>query len=675
MEKRYTCPSCGALNSEEDLHCSQCGMPLGQVAPGQGVGAAIHSQETAASGGGFRRFLKQLKRTLGLGGEESPSTPAPLPQRQGNTQVLTGRPESGPAPAPGMLAAGAPTQSASRSSMPTPPAAPMPAPAVSQPASRSGGAPHSIPAAQSAAPVVMKPFAPGAIFNQRYHIVAPRQLSYSVYYDAVDLMCPNLECQQHHLAFPPNGLCSRCHATMDTVLIHERPSQGNGFSPVKGSTLISISRVDHPNILPHREMLAFSQALFTVVEHPGRWGVLVRGRRQRSSDEVLFLVSQVGHALTHLHQQGYAFVGPGESVFQSMERLVTYGADGGVKVADLSSCVQLTGDGRSQIGRDIVFLGQMLLFISAGVQPTLSNLDKAPPEQRPFVERALHGRYPSIPAMLNDLSGAPEPAPAARALKPFHGQATDPGRRHSHNEDAVATFTFDKQQQGGAVPIGFYMVADGMGGHDAGDVASRMVYQVVTEWILKTKVLPDLRQTTRKLTTDSVPAEQLRQAVTEANEALLRHARAQNSNLGSTATMALIIGNVATVANVGDSRTYLLRDGQLRPITRDHSLVARLVAANVITPEDVRSHPQRNQIYRSLGHQPDVEVDTFTVPLRRGDRVVLCCDGLWEMLLDEEIKQIIEGSRSPQEACDALVTAANRAGGEDNISVIVVEMG
>jgi len=196
----------------------------------------------------------------------------------------------------------------------------------------------------------------------------------------------------------------------------------------------------------------------------------------------------------------------------------------------------------------------------------------------------------------------------------------------------------------------------------------------VTDWIIKTKVLPDLQKTTRKLTAENVPGELLTQAIQQTNEALLRHGQANSSDLGSTVTAALVIGGVATIANVGDSRTYLLRKGRLEQITHDHSLVARLVDAGVIGPEEVRTHPQRNQIYRCLGHKADVEVDTFTRQLRAGDILVLCSDGLWEMVLDAEIQRIIEGTRSPQKACDALVEAANRAGGEDNIAVVVVEM-
>jgi protein phosphatase len=213
-----------------------------------------------------------------------------------------------------------------------------------------------------------------------------------------------------------------------------------------------------------------------------------------------------------------------------------------------------------------------------------------------------------------------------------------------------------------------------MGGHAAGDVASQTVNEVVAEWILKTKILPNLEKATRKLSSESITEDLLEQAIQAAHSALVQHGQATNSDLGSTVTAALVIGNCATVVNVGDSRTYLLRDRRLQQITQDHSLVARLVDAGVITPEEARSHPQRNQIYRTLGHQAEIEVDTTAVPLQRGDHLILCCDGLWGMVPDAEIQRIVEDARTPQQACQTLVEAANRAGGEDNISVIVVEM-
>lgn len=136
--------------------------------------------------------------------------------------------------------------------------------------------------------------------------------------------------------------------------------------------------------------------------------------------------------------------------------------------------------------------------------------------------------------------------------------------------------------------------------------------------------------------------------------------------------MAIVLGRRAIIANIGDSRTYLVRKHTLRQITRDYSLVASLVENGQLKPQDVFNHPQRNVIFRSLGQKRQVQVDTFWEMLEPGDYLFLCSDGLWEMIPDEkEIVSIIEGTRSLDNACQKLINAANSAGGVDNISVIL----
>jgi len=543
------------------------------------------------------------------------------------------------------------------------------------------------PASPAVAPTLgrLMPLQRGSILahpqhpRRRYGIVTARRLERSVYYDALDLTCP--ACQAQHESLPPGGLCRHCQAPLAVVLIHERHSHPHTFhSDAEVGRLVRLS-AGHAGILPHRDIIQYEERTYTVTEHPGRWGVLVHG--QRSPDEALAAAAQVGQALAYLHDCGFAHSEAGDA---SVESLVTAGRGANIRLADLSPCVPLpSGDAqarRAQVNRDTAFLGNLLFYLATGHALSRANVETAPPALRPFVERAMQAQYASVQSMLADFSLLPSAPAPTRPLKPSHGQATHPGQQHTHNEDAVVTFTFDKEQDGHAVPIGFYLVADGMGGHDAGDVASRTVNQIVTDWVIKTKVLPDLRKATRKLAAEDVPGGRcpepveglLTQAIQRANEALLRRGQTKESDLGSTVTAALVIGDVATIASVGDSRTYVLRDGRLEQVTQDHSLVARLVDAGVVGPEEVRTHPQRNRIYRCLGHQLAVEVDTFTLQLRRGDRLVLCSDGLWEMVPDEEMQSIVERSRSPQRACDALVEAANRAGGEDNIAVIVVEM-
>jgi serine/threonine protein phosphatase PrpC len=520
--------------------------------------------------------------------------------------------------------------------------------------------------------------------QRKYSIVMARELPRSIYYDALDLTCP--ECGALQPLVPADGLCQHCQSPLLPVLIHERRPRVNGRPPDadrqdREAQLIQLS-AGHSNILTHQAIIRYQETIYTVVEHPGRWGVLVRGQRQRrigtirrSPDEALAGAAQVGRALAYLHDHGFAHCEVGGA---SIESLIVVGGEKSVKLADLSACARLQPDAetlRVQINSDVAFLAWLLFYLATGKELSRADLELAPATLRPLVERAMQGQYAAVPDMLTDFSLLPAASSLpARSLKPSHGQATHPGQKHPRNEDAVVTFTFDKEQEGRSVPVSFYLVADGMGGHQAGDLASRTVNQIVTNWIIQTKVLPDLRKTTRELSAEDMTGEMLAQAIQQANEALVSHGQEMSSDLGSTVTAVLLIGDMAIVANVGDSRTYLLRDGRLEQITQDHSLVTRLVDAGVIGPGDVRSHPQRNQIYRCLGHTPDVEVDTFTRQLRVGDVLVLCSDGLWEMVLDDEIQRIIETTRSPQKACDALVEAANRAGGEDNIAVVVVEV-
>ena len=630
-----TCPNCGKQNRPEAKFCRYCRAdfsPMRALPPAAPGGGKPPRPETGALSG----LVQAVKRWVT--GAKPPSRPQPAPS-PGSTRPLPGE--------------------EAVTTQPAVPPQPGP-PVVSQTAGR------------------LTPLRRGNILShprdprRRYGIVMARELARSIYYDALDLTCPVCGSQQSHV--PSDGLCRQCQTPLRPVLIHERRPRPNGHLPdADVKQLIRLS-AGHPGILPHQAIIQYQESIYTVAEHPGRWGVLVRGRRL-APDEALADAIQVGQALAYLYDHGFAHSEVGGA---GLESLVTVGGGTDVKLADLSTCARLQPDDaqalRAQVNRSVAFLGNLLFYLATGKKLSRTDVELAPPALRPFVERAMQGRYVSVGDMLTDFSLLPSAPAPARPLKPSHGQATHPGRQHTRNEDAVVTFTFDKEQDGHAVPVGFYLVADGMGGHDAGDVASRTVNQIVTDWIIRTKVLPDLRKATRKLTTGDVPGELLTQAIQRANEVLLRRGQAKGSDLGSTVTAALVIGDVATIASVGDSRTYLLRDGRLEQITQDHSLVARLVDAGVIGPEEVRTHPQRNRIYRCLGHKSTVEVDTFTVQLRRGDRLILCSDGLWEMVLDPEIQRIVEQSRSPQRACDALVEAANRAGGEDNIAVIVVEM-
>lgn len=171
--------------------------------------------------------------------------------------------------------------------------------------------------------------------------------------------------------------------------------------------------------------------------------------------------------------------------------------------------------------------------------------------------------------------------------------------------------------------------------------------------------------------------ERLVLAIQQANHTIISYGERHSASrgLGSTVTSVLVENDQAYIANVGDSRTYLLRDGKLSPLTKDHSLVAKLVETKQIEPEAIYSHPQRNLIYRSLGAgHKNVEVDVFHETLQPDDSLLLCSDGLWEMVRYEDLRKTLSEPISPQKICDKLIILANENGGEDNITAVVVHV-
>ena len=215
-----------------------------------------------------------------------------------------------------------------------------------------------------------------------------------------------------------------------------------------------------------------------------------------------------------------------------------------------------------------------------------------------------------------------------------------------------------------------------MGGHQAGEKASDEVVRGIVTFVQQQmhhlQEGPRLQKATVRLDEMQTPADILKQSVLRANQTLYKVRQNAHSNRGTTLTAAIIVGDDCAVANVGDSRTYLLRGNKLEQITEDHSLVYSMYKGGMIKKEEFRTHPDRNVILRSLGDEKKVEVDIFRQQLRPGDRLLLCSDGLWEMVDEDAIERILRQASSPTTACDLLIDAANRGGGEDNISAVIV---
>ena len=249
------------------------------------------------------------------------------------------------------------------------------------------------------------------------------------------------------------------------------------------------------------------------------------------------------------------------------------------------------------------------------------------------------------------------------------GSSTHVGRVRTHNEDVLLMFIAELQGDAALDAFGLFILADGMGGHQAGEVASSLAARTVAREVLEHVYTPYLIHG-RPDATQTPLAEALTQAVDEASKMVYNNVPGG----GTTLTCLLVVNERAVIAHVGDSRAYIYHDGALRQITKDHSYVDKLVELGQLTTEEAAAHPQKNVLYRAVGQEGLLEVDTHVEMIPRRGRVLLCSDGLWGMLDDDTIAQIVGHAATPQAACDQLVDAANEAGGRDNITAIVVEV-
>jgi protein phosphatase len=250
------------------------------------------------------------------------------------------------------------------------------------------------------------------------------------------------------------------------------------------------------------------------------------------------------------------------------------------------------------------------------------------------------------------------------------GRLTDVGHVRQLNEDSLLTLEVGRVHRSVGTPIGLYVVADGMGGHSAGDVASGLAIHALAQHAVATLLPLEIDNGTPTLEIEAW----MREAINIANATVHEQRKLAGTNMGTTLVMAYVAGGQAHVAHVGDSRAYVINAARIQQITVDHSLVQRLVDTKQLTPEEARLHPQRNVIYKNLGDRASVSPDITRLDLQPGDRLLLCSDGLNTVVEDAQIHQLVINATAPQEACRQLIDAANAAGGPDNITAIVVQM-
>lgn len=250
----------------------------------------------------------------------------------------------------------------------------------------------------------------------------------------------------------------------------------------------------------------------------------------------------------------------------------------------------------------------------------------------------------------------------------WSGIAQSVGKQREHNEDTLYAMQALFADGNNNLPFGLYMIADGMGGHLHGEIASGSAAKTLSRYILHRFYIPLLSGTSPS-ELESLH-EILENGVKEANQAVIEDAPGG----GTTLTAALVIGDQVTLAHVGDSRAYFIfPDGRIQVMTQDHSLVRRLQDLGQIDEAEASNHPQRNVLYRALGQREPFRPDIKTLALPHPGYLLLCSDGLWGSVSNEEIFKIVVSAPNPSMACQQLIDAANAAGGSDNISAILVQ--
>lgn len=247
------------------------------------------------------------------------------------------------------------------------------------------------------------------------------------------------------------------------------------------------------------------------------------------------------------------------------------------------------------------------------------------------------------------------------------GVAQSVGIQRDHNEDSLFTITTNLISNDKTIKFGLYIVADGMGGHANGELASSLAVKKLASHVINTLYLPSISTSDNQL---GISIQEVMQAgVMHAHQSIKENA----AGGGTTLTAALILGDQMTIAHVGDSRAYFVDpDGNLQLLTHDHSLVKRLVEIGQISPEQASTHPNRNLLYRALGQGEPFEPDITSLQVCQGCELLICSDGLWGVIPENDITDILRSSSEPQLVCQKLIDTANAAGGPDNISVIIV---
>lgn len=434
------------------------------------------------------------------------------------------------------------------------------------------------------------------------------------------------------------GRCARCEAPLTTrrFLLSSRWDAAS-FAAYEAYHAL---RLEHPGLFTPVDVFRDRNQLFSVVPYSGE-GLMLDEAAPLPSDRVLDLGQRVAGTIAFLHHKGVRLkkVTPANLIISR---------DNSVRLFDLD--VLDVGEGHvpdEARQAELPSLGSMLRRYC----------DVEAVDLQSFMAGVWDGTYASPAAFGRALEKELDAFSSMPATPTLAGM-TDVGLVRQLNEDNWGWRKLSSRAR-------LFVVADGMGGHDGGEVASALAVETICR-------IAEEREKARPVGLDAL--EQLfDDAFQAANNTIKDHAEAKGNDMGTTlVSMLLLEGNTALVANVGDSRAYLIRDRELHQVTRDHSLVAKMVERGRITAEEARTHPHSNILLRTVGTERDVDIDIFRVDLQPGDRVLMCSDGLWGEVEDRDLQQILNTYADPRVAVRELVKAAHHGGGKDNVTVVLV---
>lgn len=433
-------------------------------------------------------------------------------------------------------------------------------------------------------------------------------------------------------------VCAACGASMGTrrFLVSSRW----GGSDLDAWQVFASRRLDHPGVRVPVDLLRLDDQLLSVIPYAGE-GLMVDEASPLANQRVLYLAQRVLGALAWLAQQGIR-VGP----IQRHHLLVS--TDGTVRLFDFDVVdVQPVPVPQAEL---VGVVRELAVLLGTWCHVRSTALAE-------FLAIAAGGDFPT-PVALGRAVEARFDAIAAHAFPANIAALSDVGLARQLNEDSWGWASIDRRSE-------IYVVADGMGGHDGGEVASGIAVRAMVQGAR-----------TRLPAIADEPAA-LEAAVGEvfkgANAAVKSEAERKGNDMGTTlVAMLLHQGRQAYVANVGDSRAYLFRDRVLHQVTVDHSFVQKLVDRGKITKSEARVHPQSNVLLRTVGSDADVDVDVFRVDVQSGDRLLLCTDGLWGEVEDADLASILATWSDPRVAARELVRAAHQGGGKDNVTLLLV---